>query len=358
MQGYFIAKTRVITKYLILPGLLIAVFLSTANSQEKSVNFAANEPAETRFFAKAENGNSLPEAEIFDESVFESSEDLEISDAEKVNDAFAEDELKKLITDSKHRYFKPPANENLFDTKAVNQTEFEKYLAEEKPKYFNKSETHTDDPAEKLDAIAEERFHWKPALKESFYFLAIKHGFRLLEPKTNRELKGPFFRDWGKSVRNLGGWDDGDSIQVNYLFHPIQGAVTNRIFIHNSDKDKKIEFSNSKEYWASRFKAMTWSAIWSLQFELGPISEASIGNVGLYDEYGPNRMGWVDLVITPAGGLGLTVLEDAIDKFILKDWLENDIGRTKMKLYRIFFNPFRSFSNFLAGRKLWYRENR
>lgn len=45
-----------------------------------------------------------------------------------------------------------------------------------------------------------------------------------------------------------------------------------------------------------------------VQFEFGPFSEASIGNVGLR----PNTTGWVDHVVTPAGALGIMIAEDAL----------------------------------------------
>jgi hypothetical protein len=204
-----------------------------------------------------------------------------------------------------------------------------------------------------------EKFHWKPALIESFYFLGIQHSFRMLQKKTRNELDGPFFRDWATSAKNLGGWRDGDSFITNYVAHPMQGAVTGRIFLNNSDRSKKLEFGKSKEYWQSRFKAMVWSAAWSTQFELGPFSEASIGNVGLYDKVGPNRMGWVDLVVTPTAGTAVLIGEDMIDKFILKRWVEKRIkSRTRIKIYRTFLTPIQSFTNVLGGRAPWRRDNR
>ncbi len=45
---------------------------------------------------------------------------------------------------------------------------------------------------------------------------------------------------------------------------------------------------------------MGWSAAYSTMFEIGPMSEASLGNVGK----GNARAGAVDLVITPTLGTG------------------------------------------------------
>ncbi|MEZ5426928.1 MAG: hypothetical protein R2747_11715 [Pyrinomonadaceae bacterium] len=209
------------------------------------------------------------------------------------------------------------------------------------------------------DPKKEDKFHWKPALIQSGYFLAIQHGLRLFQKKTRDQLGGPFFRDWLESVKNLRGWDDGDNIFTNYFAHPMQGTVTGRIFINNSDKGKRQEFGKSKEYWESRFKAMAWAAVWSTQFELGPVSEANIGNVGKRTYRGRSTMAWVDLVVTPVGGTGVLIFEDMIDKYILKNWLEKKLtSRTRMKIYRTFFTPLISFTNVLRGRVPWARDNR
>ncbi|MBA2620759.1 MAG: hypothetical protein H0U87_06125 [Acidobacteria bacterium] len=63
---------------------------------------------------------------------------------------------------------------------------------------------------------------------------------------------------------------------------------------------------------------MAWSAIWSAQFELGPVSEANIGNVSLQPRGRYSSMAYVDLVVTPVVGTGVLAGEDAIDKYFLK----------------------------------------
>lgn len=216
-------------------------------------------------------------------------------------------------------------------------------------------------PQQKTDTTqnnSADKFHWKSAIVESLYFLGIQQSLRMMQKKTRREINGPFFRDWATSVKNLGKWRDGDSTFTNYVAHPMQGAVTSRIFINNSEKSRKQEVGKSKDYWKSRAKALAWSTVWSAQFELGPISEASIGNVGLYDRVGPNRMGWVDLVITPTAGTAVVVGEDMIDKYILKNWLEKNRPRWKIRLLRMFITPFQAFTNVLHGKLPWKRYSR
>lgn len=206
-----------------------------------------------------------------------------------------------------------------------------------------------------------ERFHWKPALVQSGIFLGIQHGFRLFQPKTTREFGGPFFHDWGNSIKNLRGWNDGDSAFTNNFAHPLQGGVTGRIFVNNSDRAKKLEFGKSKEYWESRLKAFVWSAAWSTQFEIGPFSEATIGNVGLRQKNGHSTMAWTDLVMTPTVGTAVLVEEDMVDKYVLKNWLErknNYRVTTKIKVLRSILTPTTSFSNLLRGKVPWKRDTR
>jgi hypothetical protein len=218
-------------------------------------------------------------------------------------------------------------------------------------------ETDDSSPVKK-----KEKFHWKPALAQSMIFLGIQHGMRIWrQKKTSKELVGPFFRDWRNSLKNLRGWGDGNKFFTNYVAHPLQGSFTGRIFINNSDKAKRQEFGKSKTYWESRLKAMAWSAFWSTQFELGPISEASIGNVGMYDNTGPSKLSWGDLIVTPVFGTGVLISEDAIDKYVLKNWLEKKAGykvTTKIKILRSLLTPTTSLANLLRGKPPWKRDNR
>ncbi len=189
--------------------------------------------------------------------------------------------------------------------------------------------------------------------------LAIQHGFRLTQDKTTRELGGPFFEDWGRSVKGLRGWRDSDDMFTNYFAHPMQGAITGRIYTTNSRDGELAEFGNSRKYWKTRLEALAWSAFWSAQFELGPLSEATIGNVGMTKKNGDGTMGWVDIVITPTLGTALLVGEDAIEKYVLKRMLRDTGGRvsTGIKFWRSLLTPSMSFTNLLNGRWPWSRRS-
>jgi hypothetical protein len=193
------------------------------------------------------------------------------------------------------------------------------------------------------------RFQWKPALRESLEFLAIEHGDRLMQRKTQMQLGGPFFRNWGTSIRNIHGWGDGDPVITNYIAHPMQGAVSGYIQIQNDPQGWDEEFGRSKRYWHSRLKALAWAAVYSTQFEIGPISEATIGHVGLVK----GTAGFADLVVTPTAGFGMILLEDVLHRFVLKKLEAKTTSPWKLTAYRIFFNPSRSFAGVLAGRLPW-----
>jgi hypothetical protein len=201
------------------------------------------------------------------------------------------------------------------------------------------------------------RFEWGPAVRQSMTFLAVQHTFRMTELKTRRELGGPFFKDWFESVRSLHGWDDGGRQFTNYVAHPMQGALYGYIQVQNDPNGINRTFDGSGAYWRSRMKAMGWAAIWSTQFELGPLSQASIGNVGA-GVYEAKKMAYVDLVVTPTLGTTWIVAEDAIDRYVL-GWIERRTeNRLVRSLARMALNPMRSCANVLRFKPMWYRDTR
>jgi hypothetical protein len=192
-------------------------------------------------------------------------------------------------------------------------------------------------------------FRWKWALLESFNFLALEQGDRVMQKGTRKVMGGPFFTDWGKSVKNVHGWGDGDPFITNYIAHPMQGAVSGFIQIRNDPRGRDVQFGRSKQYWYSRLRALAWSAGYSVQFEIGPISEATIGHVGLIS----GTAGFVDFVMTPLGGFGMMILEDVLNRYILKRLVAGTDNPFKLTLYRTFFNPSRTMATAMAGRFPW-----
>lgn len=198
-------------------------------------------------------------------------------------------------------------------------------------------------------------FEWRPALEQSMRMLMVQHAFRTAaQPKTRRELGGSFFSDYLRSVGSIEGWGDGDNAVVNYINHPLQGAVSGFVYLQNDPKARGVEFGPTREYWMSRLKALAWSAGYSTQFEIGPLSEASIGNVGRRR----GTAGYVDFVMTPTGGFAWIIAEDWIDKKFIQRWEANTDSIAKRTLLRIAMNPSRALANLLQGKGPWYREGR
>ncbi|MBL8206225.1 MAG: hypothetical protein JNM09_18460 [Blastocatellia bacterium] len=205
-------------------------------------------------------------------------------------------------------------------------------------------------------------FQWSNALKQSASFVWLQHAFRMaLESDMRAELKGPFFKDYWASVKRLRGWDDGDPFVVNYIGHPMMGSVAGYIQIQNDAQGRRQQPAFTKQYFHSRLKAFGWSAVYSLQFELGPISEASLGNVGMRPrKNGKVRhpMAYEDLVVTPVLGTTWLIGEDVIDKYVIRR-IENKMNhRVVVMLSRTLLNPTRSVANMLRGKWFWYRDTR
>jgi hypothetical protein len=222
-----------------------------------------------------------------------------------------------------------------------------------------------------------ERFHWKAALWQSFGFLVVGHAFRLANDGGARYLlfHKPFWHDYWASTDNfhMSRWGDGDSFLVNYIGHPMEGAVAGDIFLNNDPEGRSARFGKSSTYWYSRLKAMAWATVFEAYFEVGPVlSEAAIGNEGGYtyvpgcglypcDKYPgkhfkppTNNTGWVDFVITPTVGMGWIVLEDAIEREII-DRLANGSPAVKYKILRSSLAPSHTFANLFAGKYPWFR---
>jgi hypothetical protein len=173
------------------------------------------------------------------------------------------------------------------------------------------------------------------------------------QEKTRRMLGGPFFGDYHRSVRMPSQWGDTDSWLTNYVGHPGQGAASGFIWLQRSPEGE-MSFSPTREYFNSRLRAMAWAAGYSVQFEIGPFSEASIGNVGM------NRAtaGWVDYVATPAGGFGIMIAEDLLDRFVIQKLEDRTGSRVVRAMLRMFLNPSRATANVAGLRSPWHRISR
>jgi hypothetical protein len=166
-------------------------------------------------------------------------------------------------------------------------------------------------------------------------------------------------------------WNDGDSFVVNYVGHPVQGAVSAYIEIQNDPRGRALRFSSERAYWRSRLRALLWAAAYSTEFEIGPLSETSIFSQGGYTyplgcksqdttceknaKY-TNNTGWVDFIVTPAGGALMVVAGDVIDRYVTDHLIADHPGSARYKILRGSLNPPRTLGNLLRGRYPWYRD--
>ncbi len=213
----------------------------------------------------------------------------------------------------------------------------------------------------------------KAAFWQSFGFLVAGHAFRFGMDSGARYLlfHKPFWHDYWLSADNfhMDHWGDGDDFLVNYIGHPMEGAVYGYIFLNNDPKGRSARFGKSSTYWNSRLKAMGWATVWEAYFEIGPIfSEAAFGNEGGYYYYPgcgrtlcdkphkplTNNTGWVDFVITPVVGMGWIVMEDAIEREFV-DRIAKDSPALKYKILRGSLAPSHTFANLFAGKTPWFR---
>lgn len=219
------------------------------------------------------------------------------------------------------------------------------------PAGLNKDLKNPAPPDDAAQAKTPDGFQWRPAVGQAMAFLAIQHGYALTQPKTRQALKGKFWKDYGDSVKSLRGWDDGGRFFTNYIAHPMQGAFTGFIYVQNHPKESKLQFENSGRYWRSRAKALAWSAAWSTQFEIGPVSQASIGNVGL-----KGKQTWGDIIVTPTVGTAMLITEDAIDRFIMRP-IERNFSSFYLCIFsRMLLSPTRTIANVFRFKKPWHRD--
>src|SRR3954462_4916865 len=193
----------------------------------------------------------------------------------------------------------------------------------------------------------------------------IQQGMILaLEANSRYEIShGHWLKKWTTSAGNtqLRHWDDGDPRITNFVAHPMMGAVTDFIFIQNDPRGRDLGFGNNRAYWMSRLRAMAFSAAYEVQWEVGPLSEASIGNNGKSTYTSPtshhltNGTGAVDFVMTPVAGTALAIGEDLIDRHII--WrLEGRTNNRFALLGMSVRNPTRALANMLRGKAPWYRD--
>lgn len=193
----------------------------------------------------------------------------------------------------------------------------------------------------------DDSFRWTPALGSTFLLITLQTAARLEREQTRAALEGPFFNDWMKSASALfdPNWNDGNKWVTNYIAHPIGGSMYAHIARLNDPRYRTLK-PGDQGYGTGVLRWMGYTALASLLFEIGPISEASVGNVGLEN---PDQQGLIDPVITPTLGTLWLVLEDVVAIHVLSK-IENEITRNVLQ---VLLNPGRSMANVFSGRWPW-----
>ncbi len=197
---------------------------------------------------------------------------------------------------------------------------------------------------------------WGGLVKDSLTFLTVMQAFRCSTENGTRSAFGvnSFFKGYVDSVANMHGFSDGDDFYVNYIGHPMQGAVSAFIWSNSDRAYKDVYFGKSHDYWKEKLRGAAFSYVYSVQFEVGPVSEASIGDM---QKYYPAQ-GFVDHVVTPAVGMGWAIGEDVIDRYLVR-YLESSTNNRYARIFaRGLLNPARSFANMMSMKYPWYRTNR
>lgn len=203
---------------------------------------------------------------------------------------------------------------------------------------------------------SEQPVHWRNVFRQAGLLFGVQQSWRIaFQADTRSQLKGPYFKDYINSLKGIGGWRDGDPVITNYVGHPMTGSTAAWILVQNDPQGAAQVFDvRHKPYWVSRVKGLWFATGYSTFYELSPVGDAAIGNVGLDHA----TKGFVDLVITPSVGMGWNLAEDAMDKYVIS-WVERRTGNRALNmLARIGLNPTRSIANTLRFKTPWRRDSR
>ena len=195
---------------------------------------------------------------------------------------------------------------------------------------------------------------WRSLFTQAFEFLALEEGFRAVTEEGARHTHLPFFAGYADSFGNLHGWADGDPFLVNYVGHPMQGAVSGMIWIQNDVRYRDAVIGKNRDYWKGRLRAAAFAFAYSEAEELGPLSEATVGATQAKFP----QQGFVDHVITPSIGLAWIIAEDTMDKYVISA-IERHVANPYIRLLaRGTLNPSRSLANAIGGHVPWNRYTR
>jgi len=163
------------------------------------------------------------------------------------------------------------------------------------------------------------RIDWLGLLSEQVRVDAIMHMYRLTEPKTHREVyHRQYLEGYVSGVKGYftgpARWEDGDPFYGNNFNHPLMGAVYAHTYLNHDRSCKGVSYGDHG-FWGCIGRAAAYSAVASVNWEWNPVmSETAIGHVGKFYTCANGRCagegGWSDFVMTPLGGLGMSIAGD------------------------------------------------
>ena len=189
------------------------------------------------------------------------------------------------------------------------------------------------------------RVRWTPLLGQSLEFLALEHAaIFAADPAARHDLThGGWFRDWMSSVSGAKG-----RAAATPVSQTMTGAVAAFLFVQNDPRGRDLNFHNRREYWTSRLQAFAFSAAYNAQWQVGPLSRASLEN--------RPTPAW-GFAATPLAGTAWSIGEDLIDRELV--WrLEGRTNEKAALLAMSLLNPARTTANLLRGHAPWYRDSR
>jgi hypothetical protein len=251
------------------------------------------------------------------------------------------------------------------------QMEFVLVVDDDAPDFLSSQPANEEDPAatsdeapsssvqpsehQKKQAGNSTSIQWKPLLSQTLFSTVVLHGFRLLtEPGTrDATLNGHWFQNYIQSVSELRGWSDSDKFIAPYIGHSVQGSLYGFMMRQNDPKYRDVQWGDGRDYWVSILRSLAFSAAAHTQWKIGPMSEASIGNVMLH-----SSPGFITLADTAPLGIVTMIGEDVLDRYLIIGLENRTTNRLVIALTRSFLNPGRSFANVMAFKKPWYRSTR
>lgn len=210
------------------------------------------------------------------------------------------------------------------------------------------------------------RVSWARVLGSSLIMLGAQHGGNIvMDDETRSQLtQGNFWDNYVYSVEHYrwSRWKDDDPFGVDWIGHPMMGAMTSAIYEQNDPKQRALMYENTHRYWMGRLRAMAYSAAYSAQWKIGPASEASIGNTGhtYYPRHGDgiytNETGMQDWFVTPIFGMGWNVGEDALDRYLVSHIRHAHPHSRVLLSVASLITPTRAAANVTRFRPLYYRD--